>query len=92
MSRGFSLTAFAGEIGKDRTTVYEWMARHREFALAVSRGRAGRTNWLEGKLLRSRKGAETTAAIFALKNAAPDEWRDGDGMTIEHEPQQANER
>jgi hypothetical protein len=89
----------------------------------VSRGRAGRTNWLEGKLLRSRKGAETTAAIFALKNAAPDEWRDvkyqehqhlhqikqltdaqlqaiaagqvadvGDGMTIEHEPQQANER
>jgi hypothetical protein len=32
--------------------------------------------FLERKLLRSRKGAETTAAIFALKNAAPDEWRD----------------
>jgi hypothetical protein len=32
--------------------------------------------WLEIKLLRSRKGAETSAAIFALKNAAPDEWRD----------------
>ena len=32
--------------------------------------------WLERKLLRSRKGAETTAAIFALKNAAPDDWRD----------------
>jgi hypothetical protein len=26
--------------------------------------------------MRSRKGAETTASIFALKNAAPDEWRD----------------
>jgi hypothetical protein len=32
--------------------------------------------YLERKLLRSRKGAETTAAIFALKNAAPEEWRD----------------
>jgi transposase len=76
MAQGFSLTAFAGEIGMSRDTVYEWMSRHAAFADAVSRGRAGRANWLEGKLLRSRKGAETTAAIFALKNAAPDEWKD----------------
>lgn len=76
MAQGFSLSAFAGEIGVARDTCYEWMSRHRAFADAVSRGRAARTNWLEGKLLRSRKGAEVTAAIFALKNAAPDEWRD----------------
>jgi hypothetical protein len=49
---------------------------HSEFSDAVSRARAARVLWLEQKLLRSRKGAETTAAIFALKNAAPDEWRD----------------
>jgi len=42
----------------------------------VSRARAARVAALETKLLRSRKGAETTAAIFALRNADPEEWRD----------------
>jgi hypothetical protein len=32
--------------------------------------------WWELKLGRSRKGAETQASIFALKNVAPNEWRD----------------
>jgi hypothetical protein len=73
---GLSLTAFAGMIGVSRETVYRWMGAHREFSDAVSRAKAARTLWLERKLLRSRKGAETTAAIFALRNAQPDEWRD----------------
>lgn len=76
MSQGLSLTAFAGMIRKSRETVYGWMSRHREFADAVTRARSCRTLFLEQKLLRSRKGAETTAAIFALRNAQPDEWRD----------------
>jgi hypothetical protein len=38
--------------------------------------------FLELKLLRSHKGAETTAAIFALKNAAPLDWKDV--RTTEH--------
>jgi len=53
-----------------------WFFAHSEFSDAVSRARAARVLWLERKLLRSRKGAETTAAIFALKNADPTEWRD----------------
>jgi hypothetical protein len=32
--------------------------------------------WWELKLGRSRKGAETSASIFVLKNIAPDQWRD----------------
>jgi hypothetical protein len=52
------------------------MSRHRDFADAVSRGRAARTAFLERKLLSARYGAQASAAIFALKNAAPDEWRD----------------
>jgi hypothetical protein len=76
MSEGLSLTAFAGLIGQGRDTVYKWIRAHSEFSDAVTRARAARVLWLERKLLRSRKGAETTAAIFALKNAAPDEWRD----------------
>ena len=76
MSDGLSLAAFAGLIGQGRDTVYKWIRAHSEFSDAVSRARAARVLYLERKLLRSRKGAETTAAIFALKNAAPDEWRD----------------
>jgi hypothetical protein len=50
--------------------------RHPDFARAVARARGARVDYLETKLLASRKGAETTAAIFALKNASPLEWRD----------------
>ena len=76
MSQGYSLTAFAGSIRQGRDTVYKWVRAHSEFSDAVSRARAARVLWLERKLLRSRKGAETSAAIFALRNACPDEWRD----------------
>lgn len=76
MGQGYSLTAFAGHIRVARDTVYGWIKTHSEFSDAVSRARAARVDWLEGKLLRSRKGAETSAAIFALRNADPMEWRD----------------
>ena len=76
MSQGYSLTAFAGSIRQSRDAIYDWIRAHSEFSHAVSRARAARVQALEAKLLRSKKGAETSAAIFALKNAAPDEWRD----------------
>src|SRR5207245_257505 len=50
--------------------------RHAEFGDACSRAKAMRSLWWERKLGRSRKGAETTASIFALKNIDPSEWRD----------------
>jgi hypothetical protein len=49
---------------------------HPQFSDAVARVRAARVCALEVKLLRSRVGAETSAAIFALRNADPTEWRD----------------
>jgi hypothetical protein len=76
MSQGHSLTSFAGSILVARDTVYGWIKAFPAFSDAVSRARPARVQALEAKLLRSRKGAETTAAIFALRNAAPDEWRD----------------
>jgi hypothetical protein len=82
MGRGLSLTAFAGMIRKSRECVYGWIAAHSDFADAVSRAKAARTLWWEQKLMRSRKGAETTATIFALRNAQPDEWRDV--RSVEH--------
>lgn len=76
MAEGLSLTAFAGFIRVSRDTVYEWIKRHPAFSDAVSRANPTRVLWWELKLQRSRKGAETTASMFALKNACPDEWRD----------------
>jgi hypothetical protein len=84
MAKGFSLTAFAGSIRKSRDAVYDWISAHREFSDAVSRGRAARTAALEGKLLGARYGAQASAAIFALKNAQPDEWRDMRSVSHEH--------
>ena len=76
MAQGYSLSAFAGEIRQARETIYRWTMAHSEFCDAVARARMARVRALETKLLKSRKGAETSAAIFALKNADPAEWRD----------------
>lgn len=79
---GLSLTAFAGGIGVARSTINEWMAAHPEFSEAVKRHQAARTRYLEETMLSSEQGPRVTARIFALKNAAPDEWKDK--VTNEH--------
>jgi hypothetical protein len=58
--------------------------RHPDFSDAVARARAARVLHLECKLLSSRKGAETAASFFALRNAEPDEWRDIKRMKDAH--------
>jgi DNA-binding FadR family transcriptional regulator len=83
MASGISLTAFAGTIRVSRECLYNWMSEHSEFSDAVSRGRPARTLALERKLLSARYGAQASAAIFALKNADPNEWRDM--RTVQHD-------
>lgn len=74
---GYSLTAFAGKIGVDRDTITEWAKVHPEFSLAVKAHKAARTRFLETGLLNGdATGPNVTSRIFALKNAAPEEWRD----------------
>lgn len=76
-ARGLSLTAFAGEIGVCRDTISEWMKTHEEFSVACKKAQAKRTLYLERTMLDDGiSGPQVTARIFALKNAAPDEWRD----------------
>ena len=84
MAKGYSLSAFAGSIAMSRDAVYDWMSRHSEFSNAVARARMARVAALEVKLLASRKGAETTASIFALRNADPLEWRDVRNVQHDH--------
>jgi hypothetical protein len=76
MGEGYDLTAFAGSIGVSRDIVYDWQERYREFRLAVKAGHAARLMALQHKLLNTHIGVGVTAAIFALKNAAPDDWQD----------------
>ena len=76
MAQGISLGAFAGVIGMSKQTVYRWIREHADFSDAVARARAKQQLRWELKLLHSRKGAEVMASIFALKNIAPDQWRD----------------
>jgi hypothetical protein len=84
MSEGLSLTAFAGVIKVDKQSVYRWMSEYAEFSHAVARARSTRVLHLERKLLSSRKGAETSAAIFGLRNADPSEWRDIRNVQHDH--------
>lgn len=84
MASGVSLTAFAGMLRVSKDTVYEWMTRHSEFSDAVSRGKPARLLHLERKLLAARYGAQCSAAIFALRNADPTEWRDIRSVQHDH--------
>lgn len=76
MAEGLSKTAWAGSIGVCHDTVIEWAKVHPEFSEAVKRGQAARTLKLERDLLEGTEGPKITSRIFALKNAAPHEWKD----------------
>jgi hypothetical protein len=76
MGKGYDLTAFAGYIGVDRNAIYEWMVRHNDFGDAVRIARNKRSFALQEKLLTTKQGVGVTAAIFALKNAEPEDWQD----------------
>ena len=76
MSRGLSKMAAAGVIGVSRDTFRQWEIDHPRFSARVKMGEAARTLSLEQDLLEAPDGPTVTSRIFALKNAAPDEWRD----------------
>jgi hypothetical protein len=76
MAQGFSKMAAAGHIGVCYDTLTNWMEAHPEFFQAVRRGQAKRTIFLERDLIAAETGPKVTSRIFALKNAAPDEWKE----------------
>lgn len=73
---GLSLLAFAGIIGVGRSTLNEWKEAHPEFAAAWDVHQAKRVLHLERTMLSAEQGPRVTARIFALKNAAPEDWKD----------------
>ncbi len=83
MSGGKSATAFAGEIGVDPTTIYEWAKVYPDFAQCLAVGKAKRVNFWEGKAIDAAgeqpegvRPGNPAVIIFTLKNAAPAEYSD----------------
>ncbi|MEO1169935.1 MAG: transposase [Pseudomonadota bacterium] len=75
--QGFSIEAYAGEIGVNPATLYKWRKVHDEFreAMEISKAKAGL--WWERRLQNIAKGEDgnATSAIFGLKNRS-DAWKD----------------
>ena len=84
MAQGKSLTSFASRIGVSTDCLYDWIATNADFSYAVKCGHPARVNTLEDKLLNVHTGGEAASAIFALKNAAPAEYREVRYENIEH--------
>lgn len=76
MEEGLSLAAAAAECGVHRQRVYEWERVHPDFGELVALARVKRQAFLERRILKADTGPIVTSSIFALKNAAPDDWRD----------------
>lgn len=78
--KGWSLSAFAAEIGVARSTLNEWAATHPEFSEALSRAKAAASRWWEGQARRVavNGGGPGTATIvtFALRNFGAEDFRD----------------
>lgn len=78
LAQGHSVTAFAGEIGVARSTVFKWAEEYPEFSDALKIGQAKATKFWEAILAKvaMEGGGNATAAIFGLKNRASDDWSD----------------
>ncbi|WP_174301794.1 hypothetical protein [Caulobacter sp. S45] len=74
MGRGYSFTAFAGEIGTSRANLLRWCEEHSPFAKALERGQARRVRLLEERLLAA-DGRETRGAQAQTLKAAEREDR-----------------
>jgi len=80
MEKGYSFESFAGVIGVCWDTLHEWVKVHPSFSEAKNLGKAKALKWWEG-ILRGGAGGRiagynATSVIFALKNKAPQVWRD----------------
>src|SRR6185437_8049191 len=83
LGEGYTIKGFAGSIGVGRQTVFDWLSKHKEFAEAYEIAQAKSVFYWETEFKSFAKTGKGSPAafIFALKNRAPEEWRE----KIEHE-------
>ena len=78
LAQGHSLTGLAGRLGVARSTVFKWRDDFPEFDQACIQGMAGAVYWWEQRAHESamKNTGSPATIIFALKNRAPEDWRD----------------
>lgn len=95
MKQGYSLASFAGDIGKSRDTVYNWMKKYPEFKEAHQVGKQLALKFFETMLINCTMGIipeqlkqlgskkiDVTAVIFALKTRFHKDY--GETQKIDH--------
>ena len=84
---GLSLSAFAGELETTGEVLWDWQRRFPAFATACQQAKLIRLATWERIAIGIARGelpyAGTAMTIFALKNCAPDEWREK--TVVEHD-------
>lgn len=92
MSRGFSIKSFAGNIGVDETTIYDWISKHREFSQSIKIGKAKSVMFWEQMGMLGMMGKipnfNTTVWIFQMKNRMG--W--SDRLTVDLEADRVQEQ
>lgn len=81
-ARGYSLTAFAGHIRVSRSCLLKWAEQYPEFRVAIDTAKAARTECLEREALEAENAARINFRVAALKNCAPEDWRDTQSIEI----------
>lgn len=80
MSKGFSFTSFGGEIGRGRTTLFEWLDEHPEFRRAKDVGHEKAKKFFEamaiGKMDGSIAKGDTPLLTLFLRTRFRDEYTD----------------
>lgn len=73
---GLTEQEIAKSLGISRSTLYRWKEEHPELARALRRGKEVVDYQVEGALLQTALGGNTTAQLFWLRNRRPDKWKD----------------
>lgn len=72
MGRGFSIKSFAGNIGVDETTIYEWISKHKDFSQSIKIAKAKSVLYWEQIGMLGMMGKipnfNATIWIFQMKN------------------------
>lgn len=79
MSEGFSYASFAGLIGVNRDTLYEWEKKHEDWAEAKKLGFSACALFWEKIGINLATGASkgnVISWIFNMKNRFPEDWKE----------------
>ena len=85
---GYSVESFAGVLGVDRGTIYNWLRDYPEFRAAKRIADEKSRLWAESQLKLQIEGklkANPIPILFYLKNRFPSDWRDRKEIVNEKE-------